>query len=67
MKLNLTKSKLYGFIVGLAVLGLWAMPVSGSHGLKGGSSHVASSEDEPDWTLASKDGSHEEEVDWALA
>ena len=67
MKLNVTKSKLYGFAVGLAVLGLLAMPVVGAHGLKGGSGPVASIEDETDWTLAGKDGVHEEEVDWTLA
>ena len=67
MKLNVTTSKLFGFTVGLAVLGLLAVPVVGSHGLKDGGSRVVSIEDETDWTLASKDGVYEEEPDWTLA
>ena len=67
MKLNLTKSILYSVAVGLAALGLLAMPVAGSHGWKGESGHLASNEDETDWALANKDGMHKEEVDWTLA
>lgn len=69
MKLIETKSTLFGFGVGLAVLGLLVMPVVGSKVLKDGGGSVASIEDETDWTLASKDGIHEyeDEVDWTLA
>lgn len=67
MKLNDTKSKLYGFTIGLAVLGVLAMPVVGSHGLKDGGGRFASIDDETDWTLAGKDRTSEEETDWTLA
>lgn len=67
MKLNDTTSKLFGFTVGLAVLGLLAVPVVGSQGLKDGGSRVVSIEDETDWTLAGNDGTSEEENDWTLA
>ena len=67
MKFTVTKSKLYGFAVVAAVLGLLAMPIVGPHGLKSGSVRVASIDDETDWTLASNDRSHEVEIDWNLA
>ena len=67
MNINLTKSKLYGFTIGLAVMGLLAMPAGGFQVLKGGSDHLPTTEEETDWTLAVKDGVHEEEVDWTLA
>ncbi|WNM58035.1 hypothetical protein [Candidatus Nitrospira allomarina] len=66
MKFTVTKSKLYGFAVGAAVLGLLAMPIVGPYGLKSGSVSVASIDDETDWTLANKDGTSEEEADWTL-
>jgi len=67
MNTDLKHLKTFSFPIALAIAGLVAFPLSGSGGLMADKSHNGPLPNESDWTLASKEGMHEDETDWTLA
>jgi hypothetical protein len=67
MNRHFTTSKPFSYTSTLAIVGLLALPLSGSGWLMTGNGHGGPFEDETDWALASSEGIQEKEVDWTLA